>query len=209
MIHKLTLWAVSAALVATVTGCNCCQATDTGTAAQTADAGTAAPAKAPVPPTAKKPCKAILPDGEVLWIVAEWDACCTPGPKPGCKPCKNARCWKTTDGRVLCVKPLKKCPKNGKGCPASAHYRSKAHHCIMCTQDDPAAPATGKFAAKVVKPCPVNGSAACKAKDHVNLAGGKKGCAKADAAAPADPNVPVDMSDSFESDEVFEITSVN
>ena len=200
MNHKLTVWAVSAALVATITGCNCCQATDAGTA----------PAK--TQPTAKQPKKAVTPEGEVLWIVAEWDACCTPGSgmkKGAC--CKNARCWQTKDGKVLCVKPLRKCPKNGKGCNAAEHYHSKAHHCIMCTDDSAAMQKNGQcnYAAKEVKPCPANGGNACKAKEHVNLPEGKKGCAKADQAAPPQANAPVPMDDSFESDEVFEITSVN
>ena len=199
MNHKVTVWAVCAALVATVTGCSNCQATDH-------------PAHAKTPPTMQKPQKAVTPDGEVLWIVAEWDACCTPGGNSKKQPCKNAKCWQTKDGKVLCVKPLRKCPKNGKGCPASEHYHSKAHHCMMCPQDDPASmqqAGSCNFAAKVVKPCPANGASACPAQEHVNLPGGKKGCAKADRSAPPQAQVPVEMDNSFETDEVFEITSAN
>ena len=199
MNHKVT---VCAALVSTITGCNCCQATDS-----------AAPQKK-APPSAQKPQKAVTPDGEVLWVVAEWDACCTPGGNQNAKPCKNAKCWKTKDGRVLCVKPLRKCPKNGKGCNAGEHYHSKAHHCVMCPQEGASAMPQGagpacNYAAKVVNACPANGGTACKAKEHVNLPGGKKGCSPADQSASPQANKPIEMDDSFEAGEVFEITSSN
>ena len=211
MNHKLMLWAVSAALVATITGCNSCNAAD----AANTQAPAKTPAKATMPPTAANPQKAVTPDGEVFWIVAEWDACCTPGPKRKCKPCPTARCWKTSNGKILCVKPLKKCPTNGKNCSAAEHYHSQAQHVIMCTQDNPAQPCPANFAAKEVKPCPANGAAPCNAKEHVNLPDGKKGCSKADCAKPgakaktqAAAQV-IPMEESFESNEVFEITSIN
>lgn len=199
MNHKTTVWAVCTALVVTITGCNCCQATDSGTAG------------AKTPPTAQKPHKAVTPDGEVLWVVAEWDACCTPCGNSQAKPCKNAKCWQTKNGKTLCVKPLRKCPKNGKGCPASEHYHSKAHNCMMCPQETPDSTqqGTAHYAAKVVNPCPANGGSACKAKEHVNLPEGKKGCSKADQSAQLNANAPVEMDNSFETDEVFEITSAD
>ncbi len=200
MNHKVTVWAVCAALVATLTGCNCCQANESGNT------------QAKKAPSQQQPCKAVTPGGQVFWIVAEWDACCTPCGKNKAVPCKGAKCWKTKDGKVLCVKPLRKCPKDGKGCNASEHFHSKAHNCMMCVPADPqSAQNTSQcdFAAKVVKPCPANGSAACKAKEHVNMPDGKKGCSSADKSAPPQANVPVEMDNSFESDEVFEISSVN
>ena len=65
------------------------------------------------------------------------------------------------------------------------------------------------YAAKEVKPCPANGTSACQAQEHVNLPEGKKGCSPADKKAPPQANAPVEMDNSFESDEVFEITSAN
>ena len=65
------------------------------------------------------------------------------------------------------------------------------------------------YAAKMVKACPVNGDASCKAKEHVNLPDGKKGCSPADKSAPTQANKPIEMDNSFETDEVFEITSSN
>ena len=60
MNHKVTVWAVSAALVATIAGCNWCHATDPGTTGSQ-------------PPSAQKPKQVTTPDGEVMWVVAEWD----------------------------------------------------------------------------------------------------------------------------------------
>ena len=200
MNHKVSVWAACAALVVTITGCSCCQAEDPGKT------------QASKTPSKEHPCKAVTPGGEVYWIVAEWDACCTPGAQNQKTPCKNAKCWKTKDGKILCVKPLRKCPKNGKGCPAAEHFHSKAHNCMMCVQPDPASQQTGSccdYAAKVVKPCPANGGNACKAKEHVNLPDGKKGCAPADKSAPPQASVPIEMDNTFESDEVFEVTSAN
>ena len=213
MNHKVTVWAVSAALVATIAGCSCCQATDSGsTQAGTCPAQKDQP-KTAAAPSPRNPHKVVTPDGEVLWIVAEWDACCQPCGKNKAKPCKSAKCWKTNNGKVLCVKPLRKCPKNGKGCSAAEHYHSKAHNCMMCVQPEAASQqAAGSgcdYAAKVVKPCPANGGTACKAKEHVNLPEGKKGCAPADKSALPQAGVPIEMDNSFEADEVFEVTSAN
>ncbi|MBQ9337739.1 MAG: hypothetical protein IJS14_10640 [Lentisphaeria bacterium] len=206
MNHKVTVWAVCAALAATIiTGCSCCQA-DEG-------AGTSAAAGAAAPATAQ-PKKAITPDGEVLWVVAEWDACCTPCHGKHGKTCHTAKCWLTKDGKVLCVKPLRKCPKAGKQCPAAEHYKCcGSKQAVMCTEDDPAQCKDGGthcYAAKVVTPCPVNGAAACSAKEHVDLQEGKKGCSKADAKeakAPAPDSAMIPLVSGFESDEVFEISS--
>ena len=211
MNHKVTVWAVCTALAATITGCSCCQADEgTGTNTTTASAGTAAA------PTVQQPKKAVTPDGEVMWIVAEWDACCTPCPGKPCKTCKTAKCWQTKDGKVLCVKPLKNCPKAGKKCPAAEHYKCKSANKVMCTQDDPAKCQTSGshcYAAKEVTPCPVNGAAACSAREHVNLPEGKKGCAKADAKeakAPAPDSALIPLLDTgYESDAVFEISSAD
>ena len=108
----------------------------------------------------------------------------------------------------MCVKPLRKCPKNGKGCTASEHYHSKAHNCMMCPDESAVQGASCDYAAKVVKQCPANGASACKAQEHVNMPNGKKGCAPADRKNPQ-ANAPVELDNSFESDEVFEITSAN
>ena len=80
----------------------------------------------------------------------------------------------------------------------------------MCPQESAAQSQGGScnYAAKEVKPCPANGGSACKASEHVNRPNGKKACAPADKKNPQ-ANAPVEMDDSFESDEVFEITSVN
>ena len=201
MNHKVTVWAVTAALVATITGCSNCQATDSG----------AGKSGQPAAAQKQQPKKAATPEGQVIWIVAEWDACCMPAPKGKMKPCKNAKCWKTKDGSTICVKLLRKCQKNGKGCPAE-HFHSKRQNAVMCPQENPnAAAQTGNccYAAKVVQNCPANGGKACTANEHVNMPGGKKGCSKADRKKPAQANVPVEMDDSFETDEVFEITSSN
>lgn len=200
MNHKVTVWAVAAALVVTINGCNNCQATDSGN-------------KAGSPPSAQHPKKVTTPEGEVMWVVAEWDACCTPGANGQKKPCRNAKCWQTKDGKILCVKPLRKCPKNGKGCPAPEHFHSNVQNAMMCPQEDGSA-ASQKggccYAAKVVQNCPSGGGKNCKAKEHVNMPGGKKGCSKADCKkTPAQANVPVEMDNSFESSEVFEITAAN
>jgi len=198
MNHKVTVWAVSAALVATIAGCNWCHATDPGTTGSQ-------------PPSAQKPKQVTTPDGEVMWVVAEWDACCTPGNNAKKKPCKNAKCWQTKDGKTICVKPLRKCPKNGKGCPAE-HYHCKRQNAMMCPDENPAAAQSGScsYAAKVVQNCPANGGKTCKANEHVNMPGGKKGCAKADCKKKnAQAGVPVELDSSFETDEVFEITSAN
>lgn len=207
MNHKVTVWAVTAALVATITGCSCCQATDSSTSQTPPQASAPAPAK----PTLDHPKKAVTPDGEVFWIVAEWDACCTPCKGKHGKSCRSAKCWKTRGGKIMCVKPLRKCPKNGKGCTASEHYRCKSqNNCVMCPQESAAQgqDSSCNYAAKEVKPCPANGGSACKAGEHVNLPNGKKACAPADKKNPQ-ANAPIEMDDSFESDEVFEITSVN
>lgn len=198
MNHKVTVWAVSAALVTAITGCCNCQATDQG-------------AKASAPPTAEHPKKVTTPEGQVMWVVAEWDACCTPCPGSQKKPCKNAKCWQTKDGKTICVKPLRKCPKNGKGCPAE-HYHSKRQNAMMCPEETPAAAQTGNccYAAKAVQNCPANGGSTCPAREHVNMPGGKKGCAKADCKkTTAQANVPVELDDSFETDEVFEVSAAN
>ena len=206
MNHKVTVWAVCAALAATVTGCSCCQA-DEGTG--TTPTGTTAP------PTAQHPKKAVTPDGEVMWIVAEWDACCTPCHGKHGKTCKSAKCWQTKDGKILCVKPLKNCPKAGRNCPSSEHYKCRSAQKVMCTEDDPAQCGVccpHCYAAKAVTPCPVNGASACSAKEHVNLPGGKKGCAKADAKnvkTPAPDSAMIPLATGFETDEVFEISSAD
>ena len=207
MNHKVSLWAVCAALVTTVTGCNSCQASD---ATAPAAAQPAPAAQTMQTPTAAKTHKAVTPSGGIVWIVAEWDACCTPCKGSKAKACPTAKCWQTGNGKIICVKPLRKCPVNGKGCPAAEHYQSKAHNCTMCTQDNQAQAAGGKcdYAAKMIQPCPANGTSACKAAEHVNLPNGKKGCAPADQKNPQ-ANAPVELDNSFESDEVFEITSVN
>ena len=199
MNHKVTVWAVSAALVTAITGCCNCQATDQG-------------AKASAPPTAQHPKRITTPEGQVMWVIAEWDACCTPCPGSKKKPCKNAKCWQTKNGKTICVKPLHKCPKNGKGCPAAEHYHSKTQNAVMCPEENAAAAAQDGccYAAKAVQNCPANGSNACKASEHVNMPGNKKGCSKADCKkTPAQANVPVELDSSFETDEVFEVSAAN
>ena len=199
MNHKVTLWAAAAALVAvTVTGCCNCQ-------------DTAPDKKASVPPTAEHPKKVTTPEGQVMWVIAEWDACCTPCPGSKKKPCKKAKCWRTKDGKTICVKPLRKCPKNGKGCPAE-HFHSKRQNAMMCPDDNPAAAQADNccFAAKAVQNCPANGGKTCPAKEHVNMPEGKKGCSKADCKkTTAQANVPVELDSSFETDEVFEVSAAN
>ena len=199
MNHKVTVWAVSAALVTAITGCCNCQATDPG-------------AKPCAPPTAQNPKKITTPEGQVMWVIAEWDACCTPSANSKKPPCKNAKCWHTRDGKTICVKPLHKCPKNGKGCPAAEHYHSKTQNAVMCPEENAAAAAQGGccYAAKAVQNCPANGSSACKASEHVNMPGNKKGCSKADCKkTPVQANVPVELDSSFETDEVFEVSAAN
>ena len=200
MNHKVTVWAAVAALVATITGCNCCHATDSGASGTT-------------PPSAQNPKKATTPEGQVLWVVAEWDACCTPSESVKKKPCKHAKCWQTKDGKTICVIPLRKCPKNGNGCPEE-HFHSKNQNAMMCPcpQENAASAQNGSccYAAKVVQDCPANGGKSCKASEHVNMPEGKKGCSKADCKkTSAQAGIPVEMDDSFETDEVFEITAAN
>ena len=201
MNHKVTLWAAVAALVAvTVTGCCNCQETSPGT-------------KPSAPPTAEHPKKVTTPEGQVMWVIAEWDACCTPCPGSRNKPCKTAKCWRTKDGKTICVKPLHKCPKNGKGCPAAEHYHSKSQNAVMCPEENPAAmnqDGNCCFAAKAVQNCPANGGKNCPAKEHVNMPEGKKGCSKADCKkTQTQAGIPVELDDSFETDEVFEVTAAN
>ena len=57
---------------------------------------------------------------------------------------------------------------------------------------------------------PANGGNACKAGEHVNMPGNKKGCSKADCKkTPVQANVPVELDSSFETDEVFEVSAAN
>ena len=200
MNHKNAMWAVSAALVTAITGCSCCQATDQG-------------AKTSGPPTAQNPKQITTPEGQVMWVVAEWDACCTPSADSKNPPCRNAKCWRTKDGKTICVKPLHKCPKNGKGCPAKEHYHSKSQNAVMCPEENAAAMTQGGnccFAAKAVQNCPANGGKNCPAKEHVNMPEGKKGCSKADCKKnTAQADVPVELDSSFETDEVFEVSAAN
>ena len=54
MNHKVTVWAVSAALVTAITGCSNCQATDPGVT------------KAGAPPTARHPKKITTPGYSII-----------------------------------------------------------------------------------------------------------------------------------------------
>ena len=197
MKSKVTLWAVCTAVAIVLTGCNCCQASDTATSQAAA-------------PTVQKPMKAVTPDGEAVLVIAEWDAEAVPCNADG-SACKTAKCWQTKDGKTFCVKPVRECPKNGKDCPAAEHFKCKKNGKMMCTQDTAAA-AKGccTFAGKEVKPCPKNGSPNCGAAEHVKLPQDKKGCAKADVKnkAKLQAGTPVDlMTDGVEEDTVFLITS--
>ena len=80
-------------------GCSCCCANDNAVC----DKKNCKDAQCP--PNAVQ--KAVTPDGEVIYVVAVWNANCESMP-PG-KGCKTAQCWQTSDGKTLCVKPLKKC----------------------------------------------------------------------------------------------------
>lgn len=192
MKSRLTLWAAVIAVAGITAGC-CCQADDAGKSAQ-------------MKPTLQKPAKAVTPDGEVFWIVSVWDAQAVPS-SSAAKSCRTAKCFQTKDGKVLCGKPLKEC------CPkcSSETYQCSGSKKVMTVEHDPAKAAQCKtFVAKEVKVCPENGSAKCKAKEHVAMPGGKKGCAASDLKNKLSKGTaPVPMDDDYDENDLFMITFVD
>lgn len=192
MKSRLTLWAAIIAVAGITAGC-CCQASD-------------AKQKEPLKPSVQKPAKAVTPEGEVFWIVSVWDAQ-PQGASSAEKPCKTAKCFQTKDGKVLCAKPLKPCGKNAKG----QTYQCCNSKKVMTLEQDPAKAAHCKtYVAKEVKVCPENGSDKCKAKEHVVMPGGKKGCAASDLKTAASKGkTPVKMDDDYDENDLFMITFVD
>lgn len=192
------LTTVAAAFSMLALGCSCCCADDNGPNCQ--QGGNC-------PPNAVQ--KAVTPDGDVIYIVAVWNANCESMP-PG-KGCKTAQCWQTSDGKTLCVKPLQKCKDPGKA-QGQCFQTSKGTN--MTTQNDNSKVIgnTDKqhWAAKEIKPCPANGnSAACKAPEHAAMPNGKPGCAKADIkhAAEAKANIPMPLQDTVVEEDYFIATT--
>lgn len=186
---RLTLWAAIIAAAGITAGC-CCQAGDEK-------------CKDTQKASVQKPMKAVTPDGEIFWIVSVWDADVQTDDSAK-KPCKTAKCFQTKDGKVLCVKPLKKCSKNHP----SGTYQCCRSKQLMTLEQDPAKAAKCKtFAAKEVKACPANGGKACKASEHVAMPGGKRGCAQADLKNQASGGkAPLRMDDDYDENDYFMIT---
>lgn len=201
----LTVFAAAFSL--TILGCSCCCAADSANSADCKNAKSCS--EKDCPPNAVK--KAVTPNGEVIYIVAVWNANNESMP-PG-KGCKTAQCWQTSDGKTLCVKPLKKCSDPDK--VTTQCYRT-SDGTAMTTQTDnkEVVNNTGKqtWAAKQVKNCPANGNtAACKAPEHAAMPDGKPGCAKADLkhAAEAKANIPMPMQDVITEEDFFVATTGN
>jgi len=180
-----------------------CNAMDDG-AADKKDAAPAATVK-----------KAVTPGGEIICVVAVWDAEVASCDDKAA-PCKTAKCWQDKDGNVMCVKPLKECPMKGKDCPCAEHYKTKKSDSAMCLQTDSAAVSDGQktnWCAKMVKVCPKKGSSECPAKEHVTMPNSQKGCSPADVKTTAQPaqttakTEPVVMGEEIMDDGVFLITT--
>ena len=183
-------------------GCSCCCANDNAAC----DKKNCKDAQCP--PNAVQ--KAVTPDGEVIYVVAVWNANCESMP-PG-KGCKTAQCWQTSDGKTLCVKPLKKCTNTSE----NGQKFQTTNGTAMTTETDNNKVINNKekqhWAAKQLQNCPANGNAAaCKAPEHAVLPNGKPGCAKADVkhAAEAKANVPMPLQDTVVEEDYFIATTGN
>ncbi|MBQ7392778.1 MAG: hypothetical protein IJV89_00305 [Lentisphaeria bacterium] len=194
------LTVLTAAFALLVTGCNCCNADDDASANGCKNSQ-------PCPANAVK--KAVTPNGEVIYIVAVWNANCESMP-PG-KGCKTAQCWQTSDGKTLCVKPLKKCKSSEK---AEGQCFKTSDGTTMTTQTDNKKVLDNSdkqhWAAKQLQNCPANGNAAaCKAPEHAAMPNGKPGCAKADVkhAAEAKANIPMPLQDTVVEEDYFIATT--
>ena len=177
-----------------VLGCSCCCGGDADKKSGCA-AGNC-------PPNAVK--KAATPDGGVIYIVAVWNADAT-GPD-GKTTCQTAQCWQTADGKTLCAKPLKECPK---AAAANGQCFQTTDGKTMTAENAPAAvvgkPGPQTWAVKEVKPCPANGKAPCKAPEHVTMPGNKHGCAPADVkhASEAKADIPAPLQEGFAETDYF------
>ena len=185
-----------------ILGCSCCCAADDAAKQDCSKQETC-------PNNAVK--KAVTPDGDVIYIVAVWNANCESMP-PG-KGCKTAQCWQTSDGKTLCVKPLQKC-KHPETAKTQCFKTSDGTDMTTQTDNNAVLANTGKqaWAAKQVKKCPANGNAAaCKAPEHAAMPDGTPGCAKADVkhAAEAKANIPMPLQDTVVEEDYFIATTGN
>ena len=201
MISRITMSAICAAAVTMAMGCHADESCCGGTSKSCPSAKT------------NQQMKAATPDGEVLYVVTVWDANIQPADNSATKSCTTAKCWKTSNGKTYCAKPLKTC-KTTDECKGKECFKDKKSGQIMTVQNDPAAVKADTkthYAVKEVKPCPTNGADSCPAKEHVTMPGNKKGCAKADAkltTAQSNAQQPVPMEDEVEEDDVFLVTAV-
>ncbi len=198
------LTTVLAAFSLMVLGCSCCCAADSKNCDKPCEKQCK---EKSCPPNAVK--KAVTPDGSVIYVVAVWAADCEAAPN-GTPACKTAQCWQTSDGKTLCVKPLKKCKDKQE---AGQKFQT-SNGTAMTTENDNSKVVNNTdkqhWAAKQLQNCPANGNAAaCKAPEHATMPSGKPGCAKADVkhAAEAKANVPMPLQDTVVEEDYFIATT--